>query len=219
MVTPGTVFGLLTVIGTAEPRRKPSGRLDQQVRVQCACGSPERVVSASNVRSGNTTSCGCSRRAPRPARRSEIVGYTGMHTRLNRDRGPASALVCVDCGGPASQWSYDGLDEDETTEEVRGYVVAFSLDIDHYAPRCAPCHHAYDLREKATCKRGHPFADAYRDANGKRLACRQCAAERHAATATCRRGHRLALTGILKGPMAARLTCWVCRAMDGRYDR
>lgn len=49
------VFGKLRVVGEAEP--SASGR--RRVHCVCECGA-ERVVIASNLKRGHTTSCGCS---------------------------------------------------------------------------------------------------------------------------------------------------------------
>jgi hypothetical protein len=58
----GQVFGQLVVVGDAPPRREPGGTLTRMVIVQCACGSPPRLVRWANLRSGNSTSCGCRQR-------------------------------------------------------------------------------------------------------------------------------------------------------------
>ena len=210
----GEQYGLLTVVGPAEPHRKPSGGLVQRVTVACACGSPDRVVRTENLTSGNSRSCGCRRGQARPARRAEFVTYTGMHSRLARQRSKASAHTCVDCEQPAREWSYNHDDPDEIVGEHRGSRVVYSLDVEHYNPRCSRCHNALDRRPRATCKRGHPIDDAYRTAEGKRAACRACKAEAYAETATCKRGHRLAVTGIYDTDTARRLRCWVCTVLD-----
>lgn len=74
-------------------------------------------------------------------RRKSLVGYGAVHSRLAADRGPATRQRCVDCGGPAGQWSYDHEDPDELWSEVGPY----SLDLDHYDPRCVSCHKTFDL--------------------------------------------------------------------------
>ena len=67
--------------------------------------------------------CGASRRQAQP-------GYIARHARMRKIRGRARDLPCVDCGGPAREWSQrrdtDGLDPFD------------------YDPRCPPCHRAYD---------------------------------------------------------------------------
>lgn len=81
----------------------------------------------------------------RQARRvSEGPTYERIHRRLRRERGPARAYRCVNCGDHAEQWSYDGLDPDEQTECIRGKALAFSVDLGHYRPRCVGCHLKYD---------------------------------------------------------------------------
>jgi hypothetical protein len=73
------------------------------------------------------------------------VGYMGVHTRLREKFGPASFYDCVDCGGDARDWSYDGGAPDERRQEcgqMEGTV--YSLDFSFYSPRCRTCHHQYD---------------------------------------------------------------------------
>lgn len=77
--------------------------------------------------------------------------YT-VHKRLERQRGSARDHACVDCGGPAREWSYDHTDPDALTCDVRGSVLAYSLDLDRYEPRCVRCHRRFDAtyrREQA----------------------------------------------------------------------
>lgn len=77
--------------------------------------------------------------------KADDVGYHAAHARVRRRRGRASEHLCVDCGAPAQQWSYDHGDPNESTEEMGGFAVPFSADVDHYEPRCIPCHKAFDL--------------------------------------------------------------------------
>ena len=79
--------------------------------------------------------------------RGDDVGYRAVHARLAAQRGAATAYACVDCGDDAEQWSYDNLDVDERCDDQRR---VYSLDLDHYAPRCRRCHHAYDCRTSPT---------------------------------------------------------------------
>lgn len=76
--------------------------------------------------------------------RLDVPSYAGMHKRLFYDRGRASKHACVTCGNPAHEWSYSGNDPDEMRENVRGSVVAYSVDQSHYSPRCRPCHRRMD---------------------------------------------------------------------------
>ena len=59
---PGEKYGRLTIIGEAEPHIQPSGQKHRMVLAQCSCGSDPFEVLLSNLRNGNTTSCGCVRK-------------------------------------------------------------------------------------------------------------------------------------------------------------
>lgn len=72
------------------------------------------------------------------------VTYDDMHRRVVRAMGSASEHPCTDCGNPAKHWSYDHKDPDERL----GDKGAFSLDINHYLPRCVSCHKRFDLALK-----------------------------------------------------------------------
>jgi hypothetical protein len=67
-------------------------------------------------------------------------GYAGWHNHIGRSLGPASRRSCIDCSGPADEWSYDHLDLNELVDEARPY----STDPDHYVPRCRSCHRKFD---------------------------------------------------------------------------
>lgn len=80
---------------------------------------------------------------PDNPRWKEAPSYRLVHSRLGRHRGPASAQVCVDCGGPAQHWSYVHGSPNEWLDEATGQL--YSPDIDTaYVPRCAADHQAYD---------------------------------------------------------------------------
>lgn len=71
--------------------------------------------------------------------------YKTLHSRLSRTRGRAAEHTCVDCGGPAAAWSYNNNDPDELTEtQVGGSLVAYSINLANYDPRCTPCHSRFD---------------------------------------------------------------------------
>ncbi len=73
--------------------------------------------------------------------RQPVVNYNSAHARIRRDKGPASAHPCVDCGAPATQWAYDGLDPNELTDTTPSELgLRYSLSVDHYQAKCAPCH-------------------------------------------------------------------------------
>lgn len=77
----------------------------------------------------------------------EEATYEAAHQRLRKARGRAASHSCVDCGGPAQQWSYTRDDPNERTDESGDHAgMPFSLNvIDHYAPRCISCHKKFDL--------------------------------------------------------------------------
>ena len=59
------------------------------------------------------------------------ASYSARHQRLRAIRGSASQFPCVDCQGPAVDWS-----------QVTGST---GLDVyEDYAPRCRSCHASYD---------------------------------------------------------------------------
>lgn len=124
----GLKFGLVVVLN-----EMPDGHW----KCRCDCGRETRVRGWS-LTSGGTTTCGHG-----PTHwRSEGVGYSAAHDRVRRDKGAASRCACVDCGDPAAHWSYDHGDDRERVDE-EGY--AYSLDSEHYVPRCVPCHKRFDL--------------------------------------------------------------------------
>jgi hypothetical protein len=87
-VPAGVRFGKLTVIGDA-PR---NARRERCVRVQCDCGSAEKVVRLSNLRAGTTAGCGCHRRKHGGAcgekRAPEYTCWVSMIRRCNSESHP-----------------------------------------------------------------------------------------------------------------------------------
>ena len=152
----GEVYGRLLVIERAEDHILPSGQRRAKWRCRCDCGEVV-VVAATHLRRGTTRSCGCLGReqsqrrlvmlhasGPFGSSRQEIVTYWAVHRRLRCDRGRASEQACVDCGGPAQQWSYDHACSDELTGVIRGQMMPYSLDPARYQPRCRSCHRRFD---------------------------------------------------------------------------
>ena len=86
-------------------------------------------------------------------KRADIV-YGTQHQRLRRARGSAGELLCVDCGGPARDWSYDHTDPDERVDSF-----VFSLDFDRYEPRCRSCHKVFDALFADTSSEGRGPSD------------------------------------------------------------
>jgi len=81
--------------------------------------------------------------AGRPVQ-GDFPRYASIHKRLSRARGPARKLACVDCRGAAATWSYDNADPDAVSDMVKGTLIAYSLDMSHYEPRCVSCHRKFD---------------------------------------------------------------------------
>ena len=72
---PGEKYGRLTIIGEAEPKIQPSGQKHRMVLVQCSCGSDPFEVLLSNLRRGNTSSCGCVRKEKTKERMKKFNTY------------------------------------------------------------------------------------------------------------------------------------------------
>jgi hypothetical protein len=77
--------------------------------------------------------------------KGDDVRYGGAHDRIVAVRGKASEHSCVDCGGPARDWSliHDAPDERIAASGCAA-GLAYSLDVWAYEPRCAMCHKRYD---------------------------------------------------------------------------
>lgn len=133
-------------------KRKPGDRFQEMVlvehlggyqwRVRCDCGNV-RDIRISELVSGQRH-CADWTRHEHPASVA-TPGYRGMHQRVRRARGSASAYPCVDCNMPAQQWSYDHLDPGERRQWVGHMEAPYSLNIEHYVARCIPCHKRFDL--------------------------------------------------------------------------
>lgn len=85
------------------------------------------------------------RRGGRPLS-GEYPGWDAAHKRVHRVRGKAAERSCVDCGGRADEWSYDNADPRELVEKKHG--MAYSLDPNHYEPRCVKCHRRFDAARR-----------------------------------------------------------------------
>lgn len=122
-------FGHLTVTGR-DPERP--GRW----KATCDCGTTTSVRT-DNLTGGFTRSCGCAQH--RPTVSHGTMTYNSVHQRLRRVRGRAAEHPCVDCSGPAYDWSLSATPT-HVTEGGRGY----STDLDDYEPRCRSCHRAQE---------------------------------------------------------------------------
>jgi hypothetical protein len=96
-----------------------------------------------------------------PRKPGTPMAYNSLHARLRRVRGAASALICIDCGRQADEWSYRGGCPDELSEArgQGGLAMPYTLDLSMYDPRCKSCHVKRDATESspcmvATCTRG-----------------------------------------------------------------
>lgn len=108
---------------------------------RCDCGAMRTTRIGDLRRTGDSNTCGV-----KANHLSDAIDYNGAHDRVKRLYGPASQHACVGCGSQARHWSYDHADPDErlsVSHPTRG--IAFSLDTDHYQPRCVPCHKRFDL--------------------------------------------------------------------------
>lgn len=87
--------------------------------------------------------------APRPfAYKWGQGGYVPTHTWVKRQLGAPGTHACVDCGCTAQEWSYSNADPDELRDPKHDNA-AYSRKLEHYTPRCVPCHRAFD----ALCRR------------------------------------------------------------------
>lgn len=124
LVSAGQVFGRLTVIDWFP------GPSDTMIRVRCECGS-ERVVTSSNLRKGNSTSCGCSRLKGRRPLTQSVIAWQGAKRRcfsptdINyRNYGGRGITMCVEWAAdfnaftrdmgqpPSSEHTLDRIDND-----------------------------------------------------------------------------------------------------------
>lgn len=59
--------------------------------------------------------------------------------------GPVTDLDCIECGGPANEWAYDGTDPTERVWLSEGkYAVRYSVWPEFYMPMCFGCHRKRD---------------------------------------------------------------------------
>ncbi|MBK8078221.1 MAG: hypothetical protein IPK24_22430 [Kineosporiaceae bacterium] len=148
----GHTFGRLTVLSLAD---RKNGRIAWTCT--CTCGATVSV-QANNLRSGNSTSCGCANREVHRARMAELgrmpnrtkpddeIGYTAAHDRVRKVNGSASLHSCVDCGVKAQDWSLKaGAEKARPAGGIgTGSRCLISPDPTDYEPRCKKCHAAQD---------------------------------------------------------------------------
>ena len=71
----GEEFGYLTVIRLSDYRREPN-KGETFWECECSLCGNRKLVSQSNLSSGNTNSCGCRRRAKKGALVAELAGVS-----------------------------------------------------------------------------------------------------------------------------------------------
>lgn len=82
-----------------------------------------------------------------PHWRGNGISYAGAHSRVTTTRGSASEHLCVDCDGPAKEWSYRGGDPAELLgpgTRKNGALLFYSPNPASYDPLCRKCHQARD---------------------------------------------------------------------------
>jgi len=131
----GQQFGLLHVREYVQGDRSNGSRW----LCVCECGA-STLVRTGDLNRGTVTTCGASAHTF-----EDTAEYSAAHERIRSAKGSASDYQCVDCGGAAAHWSYDHADPDERTSAVVKGNPAYSLDPDHYDPRCVSCHKVFDL--------------------------------------------------------------------------
>lgn len=82
-----------------------------------------------------------------------VIGYAGMHKRLQRELGDPSDYLCESCGRYAEEWAYNHRDEDELFCELGR---PYSLNSENYEAMCRSCHRRSDGGYDLVCKNGHP---------------------------------------------------------------
>jgi 3-oxoacyl-[acyl-carrier protein] reductase len=100
------------------------------------------------------------------ARRAAAPSADVLHHRVKKARGPASNYPCVDCGGPAQDWST----ADPSSDDVWA----------RFQPRCRKCHRRYDGAVGEGNPRAKLTAEKVRELRARRadgLTYRQLAAE------------------------------------------
>lgn len=142
----GKTFGLLTVIERAgSVSRSDGGQSHATWRVRCVCGN-ERIHSGSNLRRGNSYSCGCQKRKA-PARPvTPLKDRFWRH--VDRSGGPEACWPWT--GYRLARMKYGRLSEDDggvlahrAAFELSGGVIPPGMIVMHQCdnpPCCNPTH-------------------------------------------------------------------------------
>jgi hypothetical protein len=78
--------------------------------------------------------------------------YQVAHQRVKAIRGKATGYRCVDCKGPASEWSLKAEAKrigETHIVNVDGKAMEFTGCTADYEPRCSNCHRSEDARRQA----------------------------------------------------------------------
>jgi hypothetical protein len=112
------------------------------------------------------------------------ITYRSAHTRVTSVFGVAKDHLCICCGGSAKEWSYDGTDPTELSEDVKVadeyFPVRYSLFPEFYAPKCFPCHRLGDAGARALrrthCTYDHALTpeNTYIPPGGRKRECKTC---------------------------------------------
>lgn len=139
--------------GTGDPMKLPSGELCQIEN----CNEPNKGHRYCNkhyqrwAKHGDPLFTIDTSKENSPMWAGEEVGYFGLHDRLRRERGSARGEKCIDCGARAEHWSYDHLCG---SERIDSTGLPYSTNLDHYDPRCIPCHNKFDNNQKLSQNAG-----------------------------------------------------------------
>lgn len=126
----GKRFGLLTAME----------RVGNKWRCECDCGEAT-MSTVGDLNRGSKQSCGIKQRHPR-----HDIEYGAAHDRVRARQGNVKDSPCIDCGNPASHWSYDHQDPRELVSRAPGTAgIPYSTNPAHYDPRCVSCHKRFDL--------------------------------------------------------------------------
>lgn len=86
-----------------------------------------------------------------PQWKGEEANYGAIHKRLKMSRGRAAEYRCAEnCGRQAEHWSYDGYCSREKYDAKRR--CPYCPHVDHYQPRCRPCHSHWDSDQDIVCE-------------------------------------------------------------------
>ena len=152
----GTSFGALTVVGPATPERTYKGHLEHRSHVRCKCGK-SKIVFNYNLRTGNTTSCGCRFQQRRPdrdwvRRRCDVASGARMrHLEMNLTTAQIKflgLLNCTYCGTSSANQMKGRKNGRSTGETVLNYSGIDRLDASsgyfpgNVVPCCPTCNRA-----------------------------------------------------------------------------